>query len=108
MACVYKFCTFHNLDLDLWSDFVALFSISMYFPPPDLAPSDLLLLQAPDRPGCYTCRKREAPDPRAGGCGVPAKVSHGHHHHGHQGQPHYGHYYGWPGHHHPIPGANKG
>merc|ERR1719507_615174 len=39
---------------------------------------------AADRPGCYTCRKREAPDPRSGGCGVPAKVSHGHHHHGHQ------------------------
>ena len=106
MACVYKFCTFHNLDL--WSDF-ALFYISMYiFPASDLAVSDLSLLQAPERPGCYTCRKREAPDPRGGGCGVPAKVSHGHHHHGHQGQPHYGHYYGWPGHHHPIPGANKG
>jgi len=70
--------------------------------------SDPLHVQAADRPGCYTCRKREAPDPRGGGCGVPAKVSHGHHHHGHQGQPHYGHYYGWPGHHHPIPGANKG
>ena len=29
MACVYKFCTFHNLDL--WSDFALEFKILMFF-----------------------------------------------------------------------------
>jgi len=60
----------------------------------------------PDRAGCYTCRKREAPDSghsnhRGGHShGVPAKMSHGHAHAQHG---HYGHYYGWSGGHHAHP-----
>jgi len=81
-------------------------------------PNSFLCDQASDRAGCYSCRKREAPDPRVPH-GVPAKVSHGHHGHGHgHGHGHYGHaghyamFPGWAGHHphppNPIPGANKG
>ena len=69
-------------------------------------PLTMSRVQAPDRAGCYTCRKRGPEDGGRGHAhdhGVPAKMSHGHGHgHGHQ---HYGHYYGWG---HPITGANKG
>lgn len=75
----------------------------------------LINFQAADRAGCYTCRKREAPDSGGSGRGhqhghVPAKMSHGHG----PGHGHYGHYYGWGGHqgsqHHlpPTPAVNKG
>merc|ERR1712227_55863 len=50
--------------------------------------------KTPDRAGCYTCRKREAPD-----------SGHSNHRggHAHAQHGHYGHYYGWSGGHHAHP-----